>query len=220
MMPELGFIFDWDGVVVDSSALHEKSWKALGQEIGLPLPPNHFKQGFGKRNEIIIAEILKWTEDGQQIKLWGDRKEEFYREFAKEAGIQMLTGMKDFLQDMQRHQIPAAIGTSTGKENIALAFEQLGIENFFIGAICSEDVTRGKPDPEVFLKAAKLLQLLPGQCVVFEDSTHGIQAARACGMKAVAIKTSQTATDLFHAGAHMLFDTPKELTIRSIQELM
>jgi len=219
-MPELGFIFDWDGVVVDSSALHEKSWMALGQEIGLPLPPNHFKQGFGKRNEIIIAEILKWTEDGQQIKLWGDRKEELYREFAKETGIQMLTGIKDFLQEMQRHQIPAVIGTSTGKENIALAFEQLGIGNFFIGAICSEDVTRGKPDPEVFLKAAKLLQLPPAQCVVFEDSTHGIKAARAGGMKAVAIRTSQTATDLFQAGAHMLFDTPKELTIRSIQELM
>ena len=219
-MPELGFIFDWDGVVVDSSALHEKSWEALAQEINRPLPQNHFKQGFGKCNEIIIPEILKWPNDRQQVKDWGKRKEDLYREFAKEAGIQMLTGMKDFLQDMQRHQIPAVIGTSTGKENIALAFEQLGIEGFFIGAICSEDVTRGKPDPEVFLKAAKLLQLPPGQCVVFEDSTHGIKAARAGGMKAVGIKTSQTAAALSQAGAHKLFGSPKELTIRSIQELM
>jgi HAD superfamily hydrolase (TIGR01509 family) len=219
-MPELGFIFDWDGVVVDSSALHEKSWEALAQEINRPLPQNHFKQGFGKCNEIIIPEILKWSNDRQQVKDWGKRKEDLYREFAKEAGIQMLTGMKDFLQDMQRHQIPAVIGTSTGKENIALAFEQLGIEGFFIGAICSEDVTRGKPDPEVLLKAAKLLQLPPGQCVVFEDSTHGIKAARAGGMKAVGIKTSQTAAALSQAGAHKLFGSPKELTIRSIQELM
>lgn len=219
-MPELGFIFDWDGVIVDSSFLHEKSWEALAQEIDRPLPQNHFKQGFGKRNEIIIPKILKWSKDGQQVKLWGKRKEELYRKFAKEAGIQLLTGMKDFLKDMQRHQIPAVIGTSTSKENIALAFEQLGIEEFFIGAICSEDVTRGKPDPEVFLKAAKLLQLPPVQCVVFEDSTHGIKAARAGGMKAVGIKTSQTATALCEAGAHILFDTPKELTIRSIQELM
>ena len=96
-MPELGFIFDWDGVVVDSSALHEKSWKALAQEINRPLPQNHFKQGFGKRNEIIIPKILKWSKDGQQVKDWGKRKEDLYREFAKEAGIQMLTGMKDFL---------------------------------------------------------------------------------------------------------------------------
>ena len=219
-MPELGFIFDWDGVIVDSSFLHEKSWEALAQEIDRPLPQNHFKQGFGKRNEIIIPKILKWSKDGQQVKLWGERKEELYREFAKEAGIQLLTGMKDFLKDMQRHQIPAVIGTSTSKENIALAFEQLGIEDFFIGAICSEDVSRGKPDPEVFLKAAKLLQLPLAQCVVFEDSTHGIKAARTGGMKAVGIKTSQTATALHQAGAHILFDSPKELTIRSIQELM
>ena len=219
-MPELGFIFDWDGVIVDSSFLHEKSWEALAQEIDRPLPQNHFKQGFGKRNEIIIPKILKWSKDGQQVKLWGKRKEELYRKFAKEAGIQLLTGMKDFLKDMQRHQIPAVIGTSTSKENIALAFEQLGIEDFFIGAICSEDVTRGKPDPEVFLKAAKLLQLPPVQCVVFEDSTHGIKAARAGGMKAVGIKTSQTAAALSQAGAHKLFGSPKELTIRSIQELM
>jgi HAD superfamily hydrolase (TIGR01509 family) len=219
-MPELGFIFDWDGVIVDSSVLHEKSWEALAQEISRPLPHNHFKQGFGKRNEIIIPEILKWSKDPQQIKNWGERKEALYREFAKETGIHLLPGVKDFLQDMQRHQIPAVIGTSTSRENISLAFEQLGIKGFFIGAICSEDVTRGKPDPEVFLKGAMLLQLPPGQCVVFEDSTHGIEAARAGEMKAVAIKTSQTEADLYQAGAHMLVDTPKELTIRSIQQLM
>jgi HAD superfamily hydrolase (TIGR01509 family) len=219
-MPELGFIFDWDGVIVDSSTLHEKSWEALAEEVALPLPKNHFKQGFGKRNEVIIPEVLRWSSDPEKIKVWGDRKEKLYRQFVKSSGIQVLDGMRGFLEEMQMHQIPAVIGTSTARENIELAFQQLGIESFFQGAICAENVTRGKPDPEVFLKGAELLHYPPAQCVVFEDSTHGIKAARIGGMKAVAIKTSQTAADLTRAGAHILFDSPKELTIRSIVELM
>ena len=94
-MPELGFIFDWDGVIVDSSVLHEKSWEALAQEIGRPLPPNHFKQGFGKRNEIIIPEILKWSKDPQQIKNWGERKEA--RDYPHQEHIWLETAEKIFI---------------------------------------------------------------------------------------------------------------------------
>ena len=102
-MPELGFIFDWDGVIVDSSTLHEKSWEALAEEVALPLPKNHFKQGFGKRNEVIIPEVLRWSSDTEKIKVWGDRKEKLYRQFVKSSGIQVLDGMRGFLEEMQMH---------------------------------------------------------------------------------------------------------------------
>lgn len=218
-MPQIGFIFDWDGVVVDSSNLHEKSWSILAKEINLSLPDAHFKKGFGKRNSVIIPEILGWSQEKAKIEQWGKRKEEIYRELGEKSGIQIIDGIHDFLKEMKLNNISAVIGTSTDRENIELAFGQLGIENFFLDAICAEDVSQGKPHPEVFLKGADLLGLLPEQCVVFEDSLHGIEAARRGGMKAVAITTSQPASLLQEAGADLIVDSPIELTVNSLVQL-
>lgn len=218
-MPQIGFIFDWDGVVVDSSNLHEKSWSILAKEINLSLPDAHFKKGFGKRNSVIIPEILGWSQEKAKIEQWGKRKEEIYRELGEKSGIQIIDGIHDFLKEMKLNNISAVIGTSTDRENIELAFGQLGIENFFLGAICAEDVSQGKPHPEVFLKGADLLGLPPEQCVVFEDSLHGIEAATRGGMKAVAITTSQPASLLQEAGADLIVDSPIELTVNSLVQL-
>jgi HAD superfamily hydrolase (TIGR01509 family) len=218
-MPQIGFIFDWDGVVVDSSNLHEKSWNILAKEINLPLPDAHFKKGFGKRNSVIIPEILGWSQEKAKIEQWGKRKEEIYRELGEKSGIQIIDGIHDFLKEMKLNNISAVIGTSTDRENIELAFGQLGIENFFLDAICAEDVIQGKPHPEVFLKGADLLGLPPEQCVVFEDSLHGIEAATRGGMKAVAITTSQPASLLQEAGADLIVDSPIELTVNSLVQL-
>ena len=79
---------------------------------------------------------------------------------------------------LQNASIPCVIGTSTEKANLELAFKQLKIGSFFSGAVCSEDVSKGKPDPEVFIKAAKFINQTPQTCVVIEDSTHGIEAAK------------------------------------------
>ena len=218
-MPQIGFIFDWDGVVVDSSNLHEKSWNILAKEINLPLPDAHFKKGFGKRNSVIIPEILGWSQEKAKIEQWGKRKEDIYRELGEKSGIQIIDGIHDFLKEMKLNNISAVIGTSTDRENIELAFGQLGIENFFLDAICAEDVSQGKPHPEVFLKGADLLGLPPEQCVVFEDSLHGIEAATRGGMKAVAITTSQPASLLQEAGADLIVDSPIELTVNSLVQL-
>ena len=130
-MPLKGVIFDWDGVVINSALLHEKSWGVLAEELALKLPPNHFKLGFGKRNEIIIPEILKWTKDPNECQKWGNRKEEIYRELAEIEGIPILDGIKSFLISLQNASIPCVIGTSTEKANLELAFKQLKIGSFF-----------------------------------------------------------------------------------------
>ena len=96
-MPASTVIFDWDGVVIDSSALHERSWEALASEIGKELPADHFKRGFGKRNAVIIPEILGWSRDAAEIDRWSKRKEELYREMGSEQGIPILDGIKNFL---------------------------------------------------------------------------------------------------------------------------
>lgn len=185
-----GAIFDWDGVIVDSSDLHQKSWEVLAVELGHQLPPDHFEKGFGKRNETIIPKILKWTQDHSEVEAWGKRKEEIYREMAKVEGIQLAPGAVDFLTKTNALGVNCAIGTSTERKNIEVAMREHGLGNFFKGAACSEDVKKGKPDPEVFLKAADILSIEPKKCIVFEDSPHGIEAGRKAGMKTIALTTS------------------------------
>lgn len=218
-MPLKGVIFDWDGVVINSALLHEKSWEVLAEELALKLPPNHFKIGFGKRNEIIIPEILKWTKDPNECQKWGNRKEEIYRELAEIEGIPILDGIKSFLISLQNASIPCVIGTSTEKANLELAFKQLKIGSFFSGAVCSEDVSKGKPDPEVFIKAAKLINQTPQTCVVIEDSTHGIEAAKKGRMKAVGLTTTRSEKELYQKGADLVLSNLGDLNISLLEVL-
>ena len=189
-MDKIAFIFDWDGVIVDSSDLHRRSWEELANELGKVLPPNHFHLGFGKRNETIIPEILNWSNDEKLIEQWGKRKEEIYRKLGQSDCIQMQKGAFQFLQSANATGLACAIGTSTEKKNVFLAIEQHGLGAFFKAIVSSEDVKHGKPDPEVFLKASKLLKTSPTKCVVIEDSAHGIEAAKTGGMRTVALTTS------------------------------
>jgi HAD superfamily hydrolase (TIGR01509 family) len=218
-MPLGAVIFDWDGVVIDSSSLHEESWERLASETGNALPPNHFKEGFGKRNAVIIPGILGWTQDPERIDLLGKRKEELYRELGEVEGIPILPGIRNFLESLKEAAIPCVIGTSTERQNIELAFEQLDLSSFFLGAVCSEDVSEGKPDPEVFLKAASLAKTDPQNCVVIEDSAHGIIAARRGGMKGLGLATTRDEKDLQEAGADLVVNNPSKLSIGLLESL-
>jgi HAD superfamily hydrolase (TIGR01509 family) len=218
-MPLGGVIFDWDGVVINSATLHKKSWEMLADELVLPLPTNHFKLGFGKKNEVIIPKILQWSQTQADIIRWGKRKEEIYRDLGKIEGIPILKGMREFLDSLKSKKIPCVIGTSTEKENLSLAFSQLNIGHYFQGSICSEDVSQGKPDPEVFQKAAKIIEQKPENCVVLEDSTHGIEAAKTGGMKALGILTTKQESELFKSGADQVINDPTMLNISLLQSL-
>jgi HAD superfamily hydrolase (TIGR01509 family) len=218
-MPLGGVIFDWDGVVINSATLHKKSWEMLADELNLTLPTNHFKLGFGKKNEIIIPKILQWSQSQTDIIKWGKRKEEIYRDLGKIEGIPILKGMREFLDSLKSKKIPCVIGTSTEKENLSLAFSQLNIGHYFQGSICSEDVSQGKPDPEVFQKAAKIIEQKPENCVVLEDSTHGIEAAKTGGMKALGILTTKQESELFKSGADQVINDPTMLNISLLQSL-
>lgn len=218
-MPLAGAIFDWDGVVIDSSSLHEESWELLARELGKNLPSDHFKKGFGKRNAVIIPEILGWSDDPSEIDAWGKRKEELYRLMGVERGIPLLPGIREFLTSLTGEGVPCVIGTSTERANLELAFEQHGIGDFFEGAVCSEDVTKGKPDPEVFLKATRIIGANPTECVVLEDSAHGIQAAVRGGMKGLGLATTRPMADLFEAGAHTVVEGSQDLSIDLLESL-
>lgn len=186
----LGAIFDWDGVIIDSSSHHEESWERLAKETGFALPEGHFKKGFGMKNEFIIPNVLNWTDRPEEIQKLSLRKEELYREILLDWGVTPLPGVTGWLDKLRRRGIRCAIGSSTHRLNIETSLRMLGLEDCFSAIVSAEDVSHGKPDPEVFLIAAQRIGHSPSDCVVFEDALVGIEAAHRGGMKVVAVATT------------------------------
>ena len=191
-----GAIFDWDGVVIDSSRQHEESWDRLAAEVGKPLPEGHFKAGFGRKNEFIIPNILHWTSDPAEVRRLSLRKEELYREIILEKGLEPLPGVRTWLDRLAAAVVPCAIGSSTHRKNIEVSLDVLGLRGFFREIVSAEDVSHGKPDPEVFLVAARKLCVAPERSVVFEDAHEGIEAAHRAGMRAIAVATTNPLGEL------------------------
>ncbi len=189
-------IFDWDGVIIDSSRQHERSWELLAQEEKHPLPPNFFKRSFGMKNERIIPELLGWTKEVTRVRQLSLRKEEFYRELILHDQIVPLPGVIEWLDRLRAAAIPCAIGSSTPHENIACVIDALQLRDYFRVTVAGQDVTHGKPHPEVFLLGAQKLGVPPARCVVFEDAHVGLEAARAGGMKVVGVATTHPAESL------------------------
>jgi beta-phosphoglucomutase family hydrolase len=189
-MSKFAAIFDWDGVVIDSSAQHERSWELLSGETGKALPAGYFKSGFGKKNEVIISEILGWSRDLVEIQRLGDRKEELYRKLVSQGGMTILPGARELLAALRTAGVPRAVGSSTPRKNLDSIFASTGLGEFFDAVVSAEDVVNGKPAPDVFLKAASLLGVEPHCCVVLEDALFGIEAAHRAGMKVVAVATT------------------------------
>lgn len=194
-----GAIFDWDGVVIDSSSQHEESWERLAVEIDKSLPEGHFKRGFGRKNEFIIPEQLNWSHDPAEIHRLSLRKEALYRDIVRERGLSPLPGVKEWLQTLKDAGVPCVIGSSTHRLNIGAALEIIHLSEYFQAIVSAEDVTHGKPAPDVFLKAASKIQREPARCVVFEDAHVGVEAAHNAGMKVVAVATTNPIADLHKA---------------------
>jgi HAD superfamily hydrolase (TIGR01509 family) len=209
-----GALFDWDGVVIDSREHHEESWSRLGKEYGSTLPVGHFLKGFGRKNEYIIPHILGWTNDGEEIRSLSLRKEALYREVVAERGLAALPGVRTWLERLRDAGVPCSIGSSTHRANIDLSLRLIGLGEFFDAVVTAEDVSHGKPDPEVFVTAAARIDRPPECCVVFEDAHVGIQAARSGGMRVVGVATTHGLAEL--SAADLAVERLDELKIATL----
>ncbi|MCX7886660.1 MAG: HAD family phosphatase [Verrucomicrobiae bacterium] len=205
-------IFDWDGVIVDSSAAHKLSWERLAAEERRRLPPGHFERSFGMKNEEIIPHLLGWTSEPLEVRRLSLRKEELYRQIIRQQGTVALPGVAGLLDRLHAAQVPCAIASSTHLENILCTLGAIGFGKYFREIVSAEDVERGKPAPDIFLRAAQKLDVLPSRCVVFEDTAVGIEAARRAGMKVVAVATTHSPDKLSGADrvVHSLDGLPVE----------
>lgn len=213
-----GAIFDWDGVIIDSGKLHARSWQLLAAELGQTLAPDSFMRGFGMKSARIIEDIHGWASEPAAVAGLTNRKEALYRELVAEGEIAPLPGVAEWLQRLQEAGIPCAVASSTQRENIDAVLHRIGLEQAFLEIISAEDVVHGKPNPEVFIKAAERLGVSSAHVVVFEDAHVGIEAAHAAGMKVVAVATTHPLEQLL--AADLVVRRLDELTVEQITALL
>ena len=190
-----GVIFDMDGTLVDNMHFHQQAWLAFLSRYDITVTEAEYHaRNVGTITEIIPKYFPQVTDRAEIVRL-GREKETLYREIYR-THIQALPGLKTFLQTLQENRVSIALATAADRGNIDFTLDALGIRPYFNAIIGSEAVSKGKPDPEVFLKSAERLGLPSVQCVAFEDSTSGIEAAKAAGMKVVGLATTHTEKEL------------------------
>ncbi len=199
-------IFDHDGVLVDSLEHHQNAWIELGRQFGLPITAEFVKATFGMTNPSMFEHLLGHALDPEILAGYTEIKETCYRDLAR-GKVVLLPGIRTLIDDLTGRGVTLAIGSSSVLPNLTLTLESCGLEGRFAAIASLEDITKGKPDPEVFLVAARKSGIAPSRAVVFEDATFGIVAAKAAGMRAVGVTTTNTAEALRDAGADEVVDT-------------
>jgi beta-phosphoglucomutase family hydrolase len=193
-------IFDHDGVLVDTLKLHQDSWVEHGRRHGLPITASFVHETFGMTNPSIFRKLMGDAVTEAEMMRHSDLKEACYRELAQ-GKIGLLPGVREVLDALRAAGVRLAIGSSSVRGNLDLTIHECGLDGYFDAIASLEDIRHGKPNPEVFLTAAKKVGIDPTRAVVFEDAIVGVQAAKAAGMRAVGVMTSHPAQALWDGGA-------------------
>ena len=185
-----GVIFDLDGVLVDSSAFHFEAWQAWADEIGLGerVTWAWFRQTFGRRNADVFETLYQEPPSAEQMRRQAERKEAIFRERAR-GRLAPLPGARELVEALHVAGFRLALGTSAPRENATMMLDEIGLTPFFDVQITGDDVTVGKPDPQVFRLGAERLDVAPERCLVIEDAAAGVEAAHGGGMAAIAVST-------------------------------
>lgn len=192
-----GAIFDMDGVLVNNMDIHFKAFAEMAARYNLvPEEGQDFSHLNGRGNEDIIGALFpKWLVEQKGVEALAREKEAVYREIYAPT-IQPAKGLVEFVKVLKANDFGCAVGSSGPSENVEFVLEKCGIEPYFDVRISGDMVTQCKPHPEIFLTAAARLGIDPTECVVFEDAVAGVAAARAAGMKVVAIASTHSAEEL------------------------
>jgi beta-phosphoglucomutase len=176
-----------DGTLVDSAEYHWQAWSDTMSSEGFPITHEQFLATFGQRNDSILRQWLGEKATPGLIQRIGNAKEARYRQHVREHGIAPLPGALEWVYMLHRQGWGQAIASAAPRANVETILDVLHARECFDAIVSAEDVHRGKPDPEVFLVAATKLGVAPEHCIVVEDAEHGIEAARAAGMKSIGV---------------------------------
>jgi HAD superfamily hydrolase (TIGR01509 family) len=190
-----GLVFDMDGTLVDNMHFHHQAWKEFLAMHDISISDEEFhRKNVGTIKEV-IPKFMPHVQEPDLIMELGMQKESVYRTLYG-PHIQPLGGLKAFLDQVYTAGIPIALATAADAKNIEFTLEGLSMAHYFQAIAGSEDVEKGKPSPDVYLHAARKLQIDPKDCIAFEDTPSGIRAALAAGMRVVALATTHTREEL------------------------
>ena len=209
-------LFDLDGVIVDTAIYHFQAWRRLANELGFDFTEYQNEQLKGISRMESLDLILGWgnvTLTDEEKQDWATRKNEWYLELVKEMTYEeILPGVKYFLDILKENNIKIALGSAS--KNSKLILERIGMLPYFDAIIDGNNITKGKPNPEVFLLGAEATNCKPEECVVFEDALAGVQAGKAGGMKVVGVGSPEILTE-----ANIVITTFEEMTIEKLMSL-
>ena len=212
--PKRAFIFDMDGTIVDNMAFHTKSWIAFFERRGQALDADEFfKATAGRQGKEIMRAYLGEHLTDDEIPVLDDEKESLYRELYA-PHRKTVEGFDDLIVQAKLRGVALAVATAAPNANITFTLDGLDLRRHFDAVVGAADVARGKPNPDVFLKAAERCGVPPEHCIVFEDAPLGVEAARRAGMRAVVLTTTLPAAAFaeFDNVIHIVSDF-SELTI-------
>jgi HAD superfamily hydrolase (TIGR01509 family) len=198
-------LWDVDGTLIDSREYHWLSWRGALAGENFRVTREQFERTFGRRNEEILGAYFPGY-SAEEIARVGEAKEVAYRELVRAGGVELLPGVRAWLERLRAEGWLQALASSAPRLNLDAIVSALGLEDFFSAVASAEDVSEGKPSPQVFLAAASKLGVEPRSCVVVEDAPAGTEAARRAGMRSVGVLSS-------HEGLEA------DIVVRTLEEL-
>lgn len=215
-----GLLFDMDGVLVNNLDIHRQAFAEFFRRYGVERSFDDLSRVFGKGNDDIMGELMpKDVVERVGIRELGYQKEAIYREIYAPI-ITPQPGLKEFLADAERNGLKSAVGSSGYRVNVDFVLERCDIARHFSAIVAGDEVTRCKPDPEIYLTAASKLGLRPEECVVFEDAEAGIESAKRAGVKVVALATTFSREFLEKSDADYIIDDFRDIDIATLRSIV
>lgn len=212
-----GFIFDLDGVIVDTAKYHYLAWKELANQLGINFTEEHNELLKGvsrvKSLEILLGVGDVTLSDTEKATYMEEKNTRYLEYVAKMDESEILPGIKELLAFLKENKIPFSLGSAS--KNARVILEGVNLLDAFTAIVDGNDVSKAKPDPEVFLIAAQKLKLEPKNCIVIEDAAAGIEAAKRANMKSVGIGEEEML-----GAADVLLDSTAKLTVALAKELL
>ncbi len=212
-----GVIWDLDGVIADTAKLHYAGWRDVFKARGVEFSWEDFMHTFGLRNDSTIRMVMGKDKTDSEIEVISNEKEEKFRDEAR-LHLEPFPGVISLMAQLSKHKFKQSIASSAPLENVELVLKVLGISQFFQAIVSAEDVSKGKPDPEVFLTAASKLGIKPECAVVVEDAVAGAQAAKSACMKCIAVTNTHAAEKL--GQADLVVGSLEKVDVHKVEQLL
>ena len=226
MKKELAVLFDMDGDICDTNQYHQQAWEQFAEKHQLNLAGKdlgHYIYGRTNRDALQLFIKDKAFANGTgtltegQLNDWSEEKEALFREIYRDH-VALTTGLPEFLQALKHAEVPVALASNAPVSNINFILEATQTRPYFAAVIDASQVSKGKPDPQIYLKTAATLGMPPARCVVIEDSTVGVEAGQRAGMKVIGITTTHSEAELSHTD--LVIADFAGLTVAKLQELL